>query len=276
MCQGGSDGVRQFLRGVHAVTGGATKLGEGGEVRIVKAGLSDRPLSSPLFFADLAQLAVVENDVGDVHVVLDRRGQLHGVLAESTVSGHTHDGPAVTHSRPRADGRRESEPDRAQVARHQHVLVAADLEVAAEGVRVVPHVDTQHGVGWHQGGHGVEQRGSAHTDVRSDCSPACFLLAPYGPSLGHFGSLIDPFGSLGQLISQQSRRDPGVPDHRSRDGMEPTQRHRVEVDLDDRLVAGDPCVIEKDAPKATTTSHSFMNHEAIGVPLRPRTPHPSG
>ena len=37
-----------------------------------------------------------------------------------------------------------------------------------------------------------------------------------------------------------------------------------------------PVWLENDAPKATTRSHSFMNHEAIGVPLRPRTPQPRG
>ena len=32
----------------------------------------------------------------------------------------------------------------------------------------------------------------------------------------------------------------------------------------------------KDAPNTMSRSDSFMNHDAIGVPLRPSTPQPSG
>lgn len=37
-----------------------------------------------------------------------------------------------------------------------------------------------------------------------------------------------------------------------------------------------PVWLEKLAPSTRRQSDSFMNHEAMGVPLRPSTPHPRG
>ena len=37
-----------------------------------------------------------------------------------------------------------------------------------------------------------------------------------------------------------------------------------------------PVWLENEAPSTSSTSASFMNQEAIGVPDRPRTPQPSG
>ena len=54
-----------------------------GEVRVVQRGLPDVPLARALLLGDLAELAVVEQHVGDVHAVLDRGRELGHVLARS-------------------------------------------------------------------------------------------------------------------------------------------------------------------------------------------------
>ena len=65
----------------------AAKAGELREVRIAQIGLPDLPLTRPLLLRDLAQLVVVQQHMGDVHVVLDGRGELHGVLTEAAIAG---------------------------------------------------------------------------------------------------------------------------------------------------------------------------------------------
>ena len=110
-------------RPCHADAERAAQLGVRGEVRVVQRRLPDVPLAGALLLGDLAELAVVEQHVGDVHVVLHRGGELGQVLAEAAVAGDRDD-RAVGRGRPRAHRGREAEADRAEVARHQHRLAA--------------------------------------------------------------------------------------------------------------------------------------------------------
>ena len=67
--------------------------------------LPDVPLAGALLLGDLAELAVVEQDVGDVHAVLDRGGQLGHVLAEAAVAGDGRRSARVAASPPRRPSR---------------------------------------------------------------------------------------------------------------------------------------------------------------------------
>ena len=94
-----------------------------GEVRVVQRGLPHVPFRGALFLGDLAELRVVEQHVRDGHVVLHRGVELGEVLAEAAVAGDRDDRP-VGRGGPRAHRGGEAEADRAEVARHQHVLAA--------------------------------------------------------------------------------------------------------------------------------------------------------
>ena len=94
----------------------------------------------------LPELAVVEHDVRDPHPVPDRREDLGHVLREAAVARDRDHGALAAGRRPCADRRRVGEADRAEQARHQHVLAVARLVVAAEAVGVVADVDGDHRV----------------------------------------------------------------------------------------------------------------------------------
>ena len=112
-------------------------LGVLGEARVGERGLPHMPVRSALLLRDLAKFAIVEHDVGDVHIVLHRGVDLCEVLAESAVTGHRDDlAPAEARvvrlcRGPRPDRCRQGKANRAQVAGHQHRMLFA-LEVAAE------------------------------------------------------------------------------------------------------------------------------------------------
>ena len=72
-----------------------------GEVGIGELRLPDVPLPRALLLGDLAQLAVVEQQMGDVHLVPDRGGHLRHVLAEAAVACHAPDRAAPAGSLPR-------------------------------------------------------------------------------------------------------------------------------------------------------------------------------
>jgi hypothetical protein len=71
-------------------------------------------------------------------------GELGGVLAEAAIPGDGDDGPARS-GRPGAEGGGIAEPDRPEVARHQHRL-AAGFQVPAQRVGVIADVDGDDGV----------------------------------------------------------------------------------------------------------------------------------
>jgi hypothetical protein len=96
----------------------------------VQGGVPDREVTGDLLLRDLAEAVVVQQHVLDRDPVLDRGGDLHGVLPEPAVAGHRDDGPERV-GRPGSERRRVAEPDRAEVAGHQHRL-ALRLEVPAE------------------------------------------------------------------------------------------------------------------------------------------------
>ncbi len=115
------------------------------EVGVDEVRLPHRADGAELLPADLGQLAVVQHDVGEREAVLHRGGEVGQVLAEAAVAGDRHHlaaaDPCPAHAPPTRRWPPAAEADRAEVARHQHVLAAAALEEAAEGVGVVADVD---------------------------------------------------------------------------------------------------------------------------------------
>ena len=66
--------------------------------------MPDLPFGDPLLFGDLAEFGVVQHDVGDVHVVLGQRGELHGVLAEPAIAANADDLTTVADRGPCSHG----------------------------------------------------------------------------------------------------------------------------------------------------------------------------
>ena len=113
----------------------------------------------------LPSACVVEQHVLDRDAVLDRGGQLGGVLAEAAVAGDRDDRPGRRRAGPRPERGRVAEADRAEVAGHQHRL-ARRLEVAAERVGVVADVDGDDRVGGQVPRQRVEHGGGRHARGR--------------------------------------------------------------------------------------------------------------
>ncbi len=117
----------------------------------------------------------------------DRGGELHGVLTEATVAADADHLTVAADCGPRSHRRREGEPDRPEVARHEDVLAARDLEVPTERIGVVADVDGDHGMG-------IDGLGSA-ANTAAEPRPrggvglaALFLDAPEATPLGHLSS----------------------------------------------------------------------------------------
>ena len=72
------------------------------EIGIHQMGLPDFPLGGSLLFGDLSELVVVQQDMGDVHVVLGQCGQLHGVLTKATVAADADDLATIANGSPRS------------------------------------------------------------------------------------------------------------------------------------------------------------------------------
>ena len=142
-----------------------------------------------MFLADLGQLAVVEQDMGDVHVVLHGSGEVGEVLAETAVTGHRDDGP-IRGRCPGAHGGGKTETDRAEISRHEHRLCGG-LEIAAERVRVIAHIDCQHRIFGHQTVERMEDGSSGHPSMCGGGGPARLFGAPYRPALRELGALVD-------------------------------------------------------------------------------------
>ena len=128
----------------------ATQLRVCRKARVVQVRLPDRPLAGALLLGDLAELRVVEQDVSDIHLVLDCCRQLTHVLAKSAVAADRHDLASaplfvVTSRRPCAHRGRKRETDRTKVAGHQDRLVAA-FKIPAERIGVVADVDRDNGI----------------------------------------------------------------------------------------------------------------------------------
>ena len=66
--------------------------------------------------------------------------------------------------------------------------------------------------------------------------------------------------------------DTDLSPHRHIHRMELAEHHRLEIDLDRRLLGVIPVWLLKLAPNTSKASDSFISQLAIGVPLRPRTP----
>ena len=115
--------VVELRRCVDADARRSAQLGVGGEVGVDQRGLPDVELGGALLLGDLAERAVVEQHVADRDAVLHRRGELGQVLAETAVAADDHERPCRVGG-PGAQRRRQPEADRAEVARHQHRLVA--------------------------------------------------------------------------------------------------------------------------------------------------------
>ena len=212
-----------------------------------------------MLLGDLAEFTVVEQDVGDVHAVFHRRGEIGKILAEAAVAGDRDDG-AIGGGRPCPHRSGKPETDGAQVSRHQHGLLVFGLEVSSERVGVVAHVDGEHGVGRNQAAEFGEdrRRGDSSLGVFT-CAPG-LLRPPYRPPLGDLWTLIDQFGVRAQLLRQRRRRHPHIAEHRSRHRDEPAQRQRIGVDLDDELVRRDTGVIGERRPE---------HHQQVGLVHHP-------
>ena len=142
----------------------AAERGEGGEVWIVERRLPHVVFGGALLLADLAERGVVEQHVFDGDAVLHRRRHLPHVLTEATVPCHGDD-RTFRCCGPGSEGGRISEPDRSEIARHQHVL-AAGFEVAPERVGVVADVDTDDSVRRAMPTQGVEDCRRRHAACR--------------------------------------------------------------------------------------------------------------
>jgi hypothetical protein len=81
-----------------------------------------------------------------------------------------------------------------------------------------------------------------------EAAPA-LLVAPDRPALGHLGTLVFAARRSGKGGSQKLGGDTDVAEDRHLDRVEPAQRHRVEVDLDDCLVGGDAGVLGEGGPE---------------------------
>jgi hypothetical protein len=168
---GGEQAIHRFVELIGIVdadAGGAAQVGEGGEIGVVQAGLPHVVLGGSLLLADLAEYTVVEQHVANRNRVLHGGGELGEILPESAVAGHRHDRGRRTSccpgSCPGPERTRIAEPDRAEVARHQHALPAG-LEVAPERVGVVADVDADHGVGGAVAGERREHCCRRHADA---------------------------------------------------------------------------------------------------------------
>ena len=193
-CAAAASSAASSLRGVgHPDSERTADLGVLREVGVVQRGLPDVPVAGALLLGDLAELAVVEQHVRDLHAVLDSGQQLGHVLREPAVAGDGEDRP-VRRGGPRADRGRVAEPDRAEVAGHQDRLAGLGLEVAAERVGVVADVDRDHGIF----GHVAAERGEHDRGVDAAAAivalAAGFLGSPDRPALGELGALVDPVG----------------------------------------------------------------------------------
>jgi hypothetical protein len=177
---------------------------------------------------ELCEFVVVEQDVPDQHGVLDRGGQLHGVLSEPAVTGDRNDLALAANGGPRAERRRQGEADGAEVAGHQHRL-GGHLEVAPEGVGVVAHVGAHHGIVLDDLAEYVED-GRRVEPVASVVGPATRLLRPPDrPPSRELGPVVDAARSTADRLGEHRRRDPDVTEHRDLDRVEPSQRHRVTI-----------------------------------------------
>ena len=130
-----TQGRFEVLARIHANPHRPALAGVGGEGRVHQGRLPHVPMPRALLLADLAQLAVVEDDVGHVHPVLHQGGEVRQVLPQAAVPGHRDDlaarepGVAPLRGRPGADRGGQREPDGSEVAGHQDGLPSA-LEVS--------------------------------------------------------------------------------------------------------------------------------------------------
>ena len=169
-----------------------------------------------------------------------------------------------------------AEPDRAEIARHEHRLLLA-LEVAAERIGVVADVDRDHRVGGYVVGERGEQR------CRRDAEPAIVgrraVPSPPARSLGARRHRVAGRSRCDRARRSRARRRAA---RRSR-AMSPStgtvtgwkrpsasgSRSTWMIGLYDAM----PVWFANDAPNTSSRSDSFMSHDATGVPLRPSTPH---
>ena len=250
MREGFAQGVVQLRRIGHANALEPAQGGEVGEVRVVQGRLPDVPIAGTLLLADLAQLAVVEHHVREVGTVLDHGGQLREVLPEPAVAADRNDLAAgkprivLLGRSPGAERSWQREADRAQVARHQHRL-SRTLEVAPEGIRVVTDIDRNDRVLGNLAGHRGEHGCRVHAGTARLGLAPFLLLTPDPPALGDLGSLVHRLDVVAQPLDEQPRGRTDLTPHRTIDAVEPSQRHRVVVDLDRRLLRRDTGVVRK-------------------------------
>ena len=210
MLEGGGDGRVEIRGAFDADAEGATELGIGGEVGVVEGGLPDVPFGGALLAGDFPQLAVVDEDELDGHVVFDGGGEFGEVLAEAAIAGDGENGPFRSGG-PGPHGGGKGEADRAEVAGHENVLAGA-FEVAAEGVGVVADVDGDDGVVGHEAVEGVEEGGGGDSAATVIGGATGFFGAPEGPAFGDVGALVDgvDWAASGETVEEGLGGEGGV------------------------------------------------------------------
>ncbi len=179
---------------------------------------------------------------------------------------------------PRAHRGREAEADRAEVARHQHLLAGLALEVPAERVRVVAHVDRDDGVLRGVAGERLEQ--AVQTRRRGRGRRACAGSSPRARSRA--GSRRRRAGRRARLPprSLESRRCRAVTAMSPSTGAVTGWKRPIASGSESTWMIGlygaIPVWFANEAPNTISRSDSFISHDATGVPLRPSTPQASG
>ena len=250
--------------------GGTCKCGE---VGVDEGCLPHRADLRHLLAADLAELRIVEHDVGHVHVVLDQCGDLGEILSQPAVAGDRDDRPSASGGGPGTERRRKGESDRSEVPRHENVLVRTALEVVAEGIGVVADVNRKDRIpGYHLAHHLEHGCGMEAAPLVGQTGTTLLLLPPPLPPRRKISPDVGSvdLGDDGQQLGDGSF---DLAPQGDVDRMELAERHPIEVHLDGRLVARDPGVIGERRPQhqqCVASPHHGGTNRGPGASQDPR------
>jgi hypothetical protein len=110
-------------------------------------GFPDIKLSGALFFGDLAEFIIVEQDQLDGHVVLHGSRYFGHILPKSAIPRHGNDGALVSYRCPGTHSCWKGKADGTQIAGHQEVVVGLAFVIAPKRIGIVTHIYAHNGIG---------------------------------------------------------------------------------------------------------------------------------